>query len=156
MVEQAELGLNFDPDYHLIGVPPNQVSEIWDYIRPVVMEGKKYWEDYTTVEQLYKDITQGKFQCWIVINEGVIITVFLTEIIEYPKKRVLSIVWICGSELDKYLECFLSYLEVWAVNLGVSSAMVTGRRGWIRKLRPLGYTQERIIVEKSVTDIRIH
>jgi hypothetical protein len=62
---------------------------------------------------------------------------FVTQIVGSARTRTIH-AWLAGGELVELLS-LIPGLEAWARAHGCKYATVTGRKGWDRALRPLGY-----------------
>lgn len=84
---------------------------------------------YTPGTHTYDDVVAmvaaGKAQFW----PGPA-SVIITEIVDYPQKRVLNIFLAAGTLSE--LEAMSSALQDWAVTQGCQAVFLTGRRGWER------------------------
>jgi len=63
-----------------------------------------------------------------------IIAVMVTQIIPYPKKKVLRVIAIAGEDMDRWFH-FLPAIEEWAMELGCTSLEAWGRKGWLKVLK---------------------
>lgn len=96
-----------------------------------------------TLDDLRALIAARGAQLWRV-NEC---SVIVTEIIQYPQKRVLN-VFLAAGELGPILDA-VPDLEAFAKDMKCDWIELTGRRGWLRKLngwRPKSVTMTKEIV----------
>ena len=172
MVTMVQLGLNLDSemkDYHsvevtdesqpvrqLLLVPPDLLDHVWPHVQPLLMEGKKYWEEWATIESIYKGIAEGRMQLWLMNDDEEFMLAMLSEILESPVRKTLQITWLGGQDLGKAQELFLDYVELWASREGVSRVSLHGRKGLVRKLSPHGYELKRYVISKDISGIREH
>ena len=87
-------------------------------------------------------IKDGRARFWPLERSAVV-----TEILRYPKRRVLRI-WLAGGELDE-LRRFLPAADNYARYEGCDRIEIDGRRGWARELKD--YELQRVILTKDVT-----
>lgn len=71
-------------------------------------------------------------------REKCMLGAIVTEILEYPQKRVCVIALVGGVELERWLDGIRD-IELWAKDHGCQQVEVPGRRGWERVLSHLGY-----------------
>lgn len=63
----------------------------------------------------------------------------VTEIIDYPRFRAIH-VWLAGGDLDELLNEMRQKIETWGRDeRGCRRMTLTGRAGWERTMKPLGY-----------------
>ena len=66
-------------------------------------------------------------------------SVMITEFADYPRYRVLNIIFLGGDY--KELEEMLPSVEEFARQCDCKQIIGGGRKGWIKKLKPLGFEQ---------------
>jgi hypothetical protein len=96
-----------------------------------------------TFQDVADMVLAGKAQIWPA-PRGVAIT----EIIEYPQKRVLH-VFLGAGELDQLLDMIKS-AEDWGRTQGCTSLTMSGRLGWQRVLDKHGFKPVLITMEREV------
>ena len=77
---------------------------------------------------------EGGMQLWAMVTsdgEPEVVAVLVTEIIDYPRKRVLDLALMGGERMELWLDA-LPVLEQWAAQQGIDQVQIHGRRGWAR------------------------
>ena len=157
MINQALIPMDdLSPKYQLLLISPSQLPLAWKHAVPLLLEGKKHWEDYATLESIHDEVMSGKLHLWMMNDSGAFILAMLTEFAVYPTKRVLRVLWICGEALGDGIGLFLDFVERWAARQGITSIQVIGRKGWVRKLKRYGYVQTQWVVNKNLSGIKEH
>lgn len=106
--------------------------------------------EYSGGTHLFEDIehlvSTGDLQAWFAPN-----SIIVTELIEYPRKRVCS-VFLAGGDARE-LEAITPLVEQWAITKGCNMAQLIGRRGWSRTyLTRIGWRQSQLeIMQKDFT-----
>lgn len=95
-----------------------------------------------TFDDVAQMVIEGKAQIWPA-QRGVAIT----EIIEYPRKRVLH-VFLAAGELDQLLDMIQS-AEDWGRTQGCTSLTMSGRFGWQRVLDKHGFKPVLVTMERE-------
>lgn len=90
--------------------------------------------DTHTISDLATGILNGGFQYWQALNAGVI-----TEIVTYPRKRVLS-VFLAFGDLDGVMG-LQPRIEAFGVANGCSAMIECGRAGWEKVLPKYGWVK---------------
>ena len=101
---------------------------------------------------LVNDILSGKATLWVIMDEeddNKLYGIIFTEWSYYPRKKMLSISFAAGDKLDSWIEESLKVLENWAVDNDCDAMEITGRKGWVKKLKDYDWKQEFIIVKKE-------
>jgi len=86
-------------------------------------------------DDVYEQLGDGGMQLWALVTvegEPEIVAVLVTEMIQYPKKRVLDLALLGGDHIDLWIDA-LPVLEKWAVEeQGIEQIQIHGRGGWER------------------------
>lgn len=72
----------------------------------------------------------------------------VTEIIQYPKKKVLHI-FLAGGEMDQIVDMDSSAVEFARLN-GCTAMSIAGRRGWAKVLKDKGYEEAYTVLAKEL------
>ena len=140
----------------LLLVSPDMLHTVWPATIPLLMEGKKYWEEWSTIDSIYDGIAKGNIQLWLMNDDEEFIMAMTTEILKWPKHLELRIMWIGGKDLNSAMSQFFDYMELWAARQGISKVKLFGRKGWIRKLLSSGYELTGYVIEKDISGIKEH
>lgn len=99
--------------------------------------GTHDWED------IVDGVQSGRMQLWPSTKSCIV-----TEIVVYPKKRLLNI-FLAGGELEQILDMD-DDVKAWAKQQGCTGAMMSGRKGWERPLKPLGWDVLQVHYQKEI------
>lgn len=76
----------------------------------------------------------------------------VTEIIEFPQLKALNF-FLVGGDMDELLTKMHHAVIEWARANGCKRvALVLGRKGWERALKPMGYTKALSVMFKNLKD----
>ena len=100
---------------------PRDINACRQYIEAAL----EYADGSHSFEDICELVVKGGLQFWPGPN-----SVIITEIIEYPKFRVLNF-FLAGGNLSE-LEVMYPAVEAWGQAQGCSRAVFTGRKGWER------------------------
>lgn len=128
---------------------PEEVKYHLEEISQWIEKALKFSAGERTRESLMTALCEGKAQCWCVMNETEIVNVTVTEIIDFPNKRVLHIVTSAGQDWEDH-KGEHSHLEEFAKMVSAESITVWGRKGWERKLPSIGYEHIYSVFEKKL------
>ena len=134
-------------------VPQRYLDECWDRVKGYLKKGTDYSYGRFDVPSLQAQIENGLQQLWIAfVGENDIFCAFTTQVIVYPLKRNLSVVFLGSDEWSSFhrKECVVDAFTKHAREIGCQGVEVTGRRGWERMLRPMGFKPSYVVVEKEV------
>ena len=116
-------------------IQPGDLELVWDEVVPLIEAALKHSEGEVIPEDLVKPIKIGKMQLWVALSDGVI-AAMITEIVVYPRKRVLRVITIAGKDghgMSKWYG-FLPLVEGFALSNNCSSLEAWTRKGMAKKL----------------------
>ena len=116
-------------------IQPGDLEVVWDEVVPLIEAALKHSEGEVIPEDLIKPIKVGKMQLWVALSDGVI-AAMITEIVVYPRKRVLRVITIAGKDghgMSKWYG-FLPLVEGFALSNNCSSLEAWTRKGMAKKL----------------------
>ena len=116
-------------------IQPDDLDLVWDEVVPLIEAALKYSEGEVIPEDLVQPIKTGKMQLWVAMSGGVI-AAMITEIVVYPRKRVLRVITIAGKDgrgMSRWYG-FLPLVEGFALSNNCSSLEAWTRKGMAKKL----------------------
>lgn len=126
-------------------VPREDINYVWQQVEPLVI---KALDDTYTARDVLDGIILNKFQLFISWNNNKVESAVVTEVADYPRKRILRYVLAGGDNLDNWLESIQNKIEEFAINNYCQAIEVAGRKGWLRKLK--GFEQKIYIMSKEL------
>lgn len=125
---------------------PDETIRLWPKFRHH-LERLEHESGLVLASEIRAHLASGTMQIWG-FEEGVILGVAVTEILQTPKGPCCWIYGAAGTESRKgQIDAIMSSIETWARSTGCTRVMLQGRRGWLRKLD--GYQQTGVILEKE-------
>ena len=101
-------------------VPPTQVPHIWEKVHEHLLRMAPHSEGELEPEDFFEALTEGEMQLWVAIENKDIVASMVTQVVPYPRKRVLRIISIGGDGMDRWIE-HLPMVEEWALSMGCTS-----------------------------------
>ena len=132
--EVLDLGSN---SVKVVLVRKDDIDSIWDECSPLIDLALKHSEGELISNDLLPFLKNGEQQLWVAMEDGAIIASMVTEVISYPRKRILRVITIGGKDgkgIDKWYG-FLPMVEGFALKVGCSSLEAWTRKGMARKLK---------------------
>ena len=117
-------------------IQPDDLEVVWDEVVPLIDAALKYSEGEILPEDLVQPLKTGKMQLWVAMSGGVI-AAMITEIVSYPRKRVLRVITIAGKDghgMSRWYG-FLPLVEGFALSNSCSSLEAWTRKGMAKKLK---------------------
>lgn len=111
---------------------PDDKAE-WYRCKPWIEAALQYAEGTHTIEDIENGIEAGTFQFFCSRNSAVV-----TEILNYPRKKVLNY-FLIGGDLDELIKEIEPPVSAWAKTEGCSLVVGIGRKGFERAFRDSGF-----------------
>ena len=96
-----------------------------------------------TLSDVVQAIQEGTMQFWPAPRGCAV-----TEIVNYPQKKVLHI-FLAGGEMDQIVDMDSSAVEFAKMN-GCTGMSIAGRKGWARVLKEKGYQETYTVLGKDI------
>lgn len=131
------------------GVPVSHIDEMWPYVSPFVVDALNYgfgeWDEFN----IYDFLMDSDMQLWVVIKGNLLKGVVITEVVRYPKKKVLRIALVSGSEIKNWKH-YIDALESWGASINCTAIEGWGRKGWEKMVKDIGFTSSRVVLCKEI------
>jgi|TARA_Y100001970_G_scaffold186044_1_gene226272 hypothetical protein len=128
----------------IIKVPQEDLHIVWNEVEPLI---KKALDDTYTARDILDGLVKNAFQLFISWEDKVESAV-ITEVIQYPQKKVCRYFLAGGSNMNNWLEPIQQEIEKFAKYNQCDAIEVAGRKGWLRKLK--GYEQKIYLMSKKL------
>jgi len=131
--------------------PENRSPFVDEQIRKHLEPALALTHGRITLEQVFMLMMTEKAQVWFAVDGMDVITVVVTEIVEWVSGRKSLKVILAGGygSLDRAMQPIMDKLEEFADFAICASIMVEGRKGWERTL-PEGYKFSHCVFEKEL------
>lgn len=120
-------------------VPAQYVDTCWDKIEGFIAKAAKYTYGRYTVSNIYDIVKEGEYQLWVAFDKETFKGAVVTNIMNYPQKKVLCMQFCGGEELKLWKQPMLDLLKRFARDLGCEGIESTGRPGWAKIFENDGY-----------------
>lgn len=134
-------------------LPPARVDEWWPLVKPMVCKVLDYpmgidlydWWD------IYSDLKNEKALCMAAEDLSY---VCIGSVVTYPKAKILDMyLSAAADERNVSWDEVDAYFKLLCEALGCTHITVTGRRGWEKVLKPLGYSFGNVMLMKEVQNV---
>lgn len=109
------------------------LSAAWSHVLPHIEKMADATRGKLTTDDFKERIASGDFQLWVVIENKQPIASVLTEIIQYPQRKVARVVGCVGEHRGKWVH-LLSEIQDWSRLQGCVAMEIVARKGWARVL----------------------
>ena len=126
----------------IIFITPQDAPEIFPKVKDFIGKALDRGHGEVSIDDIFFHVLQGIKQLWIVSDDKYKpMAAAITEINNYPQKRVMRILMLAGSGLDIWCEELENKFVEFAHKWQAKSIEVIGRKGWERQLKQYGYNQ---------------
>ena len=137
----------------LINVPTKSVNEVWALVKTDIANALNRSNNYALSDHIKKWIIEEKMQLWILWDkeapkESKYYGVVITEVIQRPLQRCLNIRIMTGKHREKW-QHLIKHIEDFAWLQNCDSLELIARPGWKKVLKPFGYTESHVLLEKK-------
>jgi hypothetical protein len=131
-------------------VPAEYVNTCWDKIKSFMEKAADYTYGRFLESDLYDMAVHGNHQLWVAYEEESFKGAVLTNVINYPQKKVLCMGFCGGEDLNKWKDPMLALLRRYAKDMGCDSIEAFGRPGWASIFKEDGYQAQWITFELPI------
>jgi hypothetical protein len=122
----------------------NEDRSQWIRCRPWIEAALPYCRGTHTIEDIEDGIASGQFVFWAGQKSAII-----TEILNYPRKRVLHY-FLIGGDLHELVEFMEPRITQWAKEHGCTAVSGAGRKGFERVFARSGYVPAWRVIIKEI------
>ena len=137
----------------LINVPTKSVNEVWALVKTDIANALNRSNGYALADHIKKWIIEEKMQLWILwdkeaAKESKYYGLVVTEILQRPLQRCLNMRIMTGRHREKW-QHLIKHIENFAWLNNCDSLELIARPGWKKVLKPFGYTETHVLLEKK-------
>jgi len=134
-------------------VPVGVVHIVWpDAIRHLQRAIDAGRNRYRSVD-LLDDILKSNVGLWMVMDGEKSVAAYTTRVIQYPSGvKGLMVDLLGGDGMDEWLPLVVDKLKLYASDMKCGHIELVGRNGWLRALKPLGWSGESVIASMELSD----
>lgn len=131
----------------LIPVTPENLKLAWKDVGKYVEQGLEYTDGKYAVNDVRALLGEGLLILWVVYNEEKekAIGCLLTEVLQYPRVKSLSIFLLGGDDFPQIVEV-LEDLKNYARSIECKTIEFYGRAGWEKVLKPYDFEKTHIVM----------
>ena len=133
-VAQLESESTPAPSCKVALVGSEDIGMIWDEVVPLIEKALVHAEGELVPGDIRKHLDSGDLRLWVALKDKDVIASMVTEIIQYPRKKIVRVITVAGKDMSMWYE-FLPMLEGYAIRKGCSSLEAWTRKGMTRKLK---------------------
>ena len=110
------------------------IDLVWDDVAPLIEKALQHAEGELVPDDIKKHLDKGDLRLWVALEGKETIAAMVTEIIQYPRKKIVRVITLAGRNMDLWYD-FLPMIEGYAIRNDCSSLEAWSRKGMARKLK---------------------
>lgn len=122
---------------------PGKWPDVADMLAPAVDYSYGRWD----MKSLLHMLCLGHMTLWIIRHGGEEVAALVTQIVEYPRRKMLSIQFIGGKGMNDWAEEALRIIHWCAKNHGCDGVEAVGRQGFWPMFKSNGYQRSFVTYE---------
>ncbi len=142
--------MNEIDDMRLYGVMHHSINNIWQEVSPLLNQAIEYSDGKFSLSDVYHLLRERDMQLWVAYNNSGLKACCVTQIIPYPQKKVMFLVFSAGIDSENWLH-FTETLNEFAKEQGCTSSEILGRRGWKKKMKQFGFEEIHTVFRCDLT-----
>lgn len=124
-----------------------QIDALWGDIAPHLERLESH--GLVLASAVRADLKDSLKQLWGYQQDGKVLGVAITSVIETPRGKACEIYGAAGTESSRgQIDEIMTEVQRWAHELGCTRIRILGRKGWLRRLK--GFRLAGYIIEKEI------
>ena len=131
------------------GISKHHIPQIWDVVAPMLQKAiNKSQKDYS-VDDIFNFLMSDDMQLWAWLEDKKIIACCISQIVNYPQRKVCQLPYIAGSGLRRFLEAEEIIIK-WAKMNDCTQLEGCARDGWLRIMQPRNWFKVWVTIRKDI------
>lgn len=114
----------------IYAIAPKHVAGIWPAVEKYVADSLEFAQGCFLPSDIKALCERGAMQMWIATKGDVVLCACISEITNYPQKRVVAVPFIGGKDMRSWFRKMLYTIEAWSKEMGCVGLQGGARRGW--------------------------
>lgn len=126
-----------------------EFEKVWQEVLPFLNKTLGYADGKYLAEDVYKAIKSRDMQLWVAYTDEGLISFCVSQIIIFPQQKRLSLPFVGGINLFKWLH-FFEPIAQWAKKNGCTTVEGYARPGWEKVLARYGFKKIYSIIKAEL------
>jgi len=133
------------------------VERLWPKVKGMLQLAVDRNQGEFNLDDIQCGLNSGVMRLWVAYDNDTneILSAAVCEIRNFPKRRICYIVLMAGEGFDDW-NWAITCIEDWARENGADALAAYTRRGFIKTMKNYGYAEVYSVIQKELTDRRIH
>jgi len=134
----------------VLPVPSMVVREIWKHVSPLIECSLSKGLGEMMAEDVMAALLTADMQLWLVTKGSRQIGAVVTEIVIFPRRKMLNIVALGGEEASCWLDAVEEALATWAAEMECSGLLASARYGFAKIGRERGWKRAYTVMHREI------
>jgi hypothetical protein len=140
--------------YEVVILPVEDILTRYAFLREQIEKALAHssgeWNSLQVIQQCISH--PDTFHIWEIVEDGESAVIAITRMIEYPNFNSLHIMIYSGKTIKDMVKWSRTFEGILSKFPNIDMIEMTGRRGWVKKLEKLGYTERYTTMRKSLKE----
>lgn len=137
-------------EYSIRGIPFDGVDKLWRFAEPFIKRALDHTFGEISLEDIHQACLNRDMQLWMIVSGSRVMGAGTTMITHYPRMKVCRIVTLAGSGFPEWMDIAHGNIEMWAAEQGCSAIEAYTRKGFVDKLKDIGYKHRYSVCHKPI------
>ena len=139
-----------EDDVNFVRVHGEKIRDIWPQVDEFIISAYQRDDQVVAIDQVYKDLLENKSQLWGFFDET-LKAVVVGRVRAGQRFRGYELYIVAGEGKEHWTQWILP-IEEYARQQSCQELYITGRQGWARVFKDLGYTVKYVTLSKDLED----
>jgi len=143
-------------DLTVTDVKTEDVDTLWEGVAPQLQRAVDQNQGEFTLEDIRYDLLQGQMTLWIAYDaDARLQACAVCEMRQFAQRKICYIVLLAGEDFQSW-HGSINAIEEWARENGADAIAALTRKGFIKTMRQYGFREPYTVIQKDLTDRRLH
>lgn len=138
--------------YKISVINKNEVEAVWPHVVEHLERAVAFSDGELKTEDFLSFLLAEEMQLWVAVGDRECVAAMVTQIIVYPRKKILRVIAIGGRDMKIWMQN-IDMLENYALAMGCTELEAWTKRGFLRVLKD--WKMSHIVIKKDLKG-RLH
>ncbi len=136
-------------EMRMYGVLSHYIDKVWFDVAPLLEKAVAYSDGKYHLDDVYAALINRDMQLWVAYDDTGLKVCCVTQILSFPRKRVMLLVFVAGKDSDDWLH-LIEKLKEFAKEHQCHTVEFYGRPGWEKTTKDIGFKKIHTIFKLDV------
>lgn len=146
-----------DKTIKITDVNTRDIGMVWGSVNVLLQHAVDKNQGEFNLDDIYVSLLQGHMRLWLAYKErtGEVKSAAVCELRRFPLRNICYIILLAGDGFGEW-SWAINSIEEWALDNGADAIAAYARRGFLKPMKDYGYTEVYSVIQKELTDRRLH